>query len=253
MCFKVWRWSWSLLFTDRWSGWYLHHLSMWLMIPHFWQRLSYSPQWRSCPGLSWAVCSWSPRSRSPLGCPKARCSQAWGLPGQQGTLAKSCMARHVYHGLLSSSGCEKGPGAEPPKPGVLSRVNPYSVIDITPLQEDQPPPPDLDAEGEGGGPHVPSGYCVPVPCGYAVPCSLPLLLPAYSSPVLPAPPAEPAGRGPRGCAPASFSQRPTSCVSVPPCRPFMGGRLSAVRLSSGSPGSWNQGVQVGIRENQEGH
>ncbi|OWK00336.1 hypothetical protein Celaphus_00019205 [Cervus elaphus hippelaphus] len=89
-------------------------------------------------------------------------------------------------------GCEKGPGAEPPKPGVLSRVNPYSVIDITPLQEDQPPPPDLDAEGEGGGPHVPSGYCVPVPCGYAVPCSLPLLLPAYSSPVLPAPPAEPA-------------------------------------------------------------
>ncbi|KAB0350825.1 hypothetical protein FD754_015682 [Muntiacus muntjak] len=84
-------------------------------------------------------------------------------------------------GVDAPARCEKGPGAEPPKPGVLSRVNPYSVIDITPLQEDQPPPPDPDAEGEGGGPHVPSGYCVPVPCGYAVPCSLPLLLPAYSS------------------------------------------------------------------------
>lgn len=106
------------------------------------------------------------------------------------------MAGRVCHGLLSSSGCEKGPGAEPLKPGVLSRVNPYSVIDITPLQEDQPPPPDPDAEGEGGGLHVPSGYSVPVPCGYAVPSSLPLLLPAYTSPVLPAPPADPAGRGP---------------------------------------------------------
>ncbi|XP_010831714.1 PREDICTED: rho guanine nucleotide exchange factor 10 [Bison bison bison] len=88
-------------------------------------------------------------------------------------------------------GCEKGPGVEPLKPGVPSRVNPYSVIDITPLQEDQPPPPDPDAEGEGGGLHVPSGYLVPVPCGYAVPSSLPLLLPAYTSPVLPAPPADP--------------------------------------------------------------
>uniref|UniRef100_A0A8C2RST6 Rho guanine nucleotide exchange factor 10 n=1 Tax=Capra hircus TaxID=9925 RepID=A0A8C2RST6_CAPHI len=104
----------------------------------------------------------------------------------------SWMAGRVCHGLLSSSGCEKGPGAEPLKPGVLSRVNPYSVIDITPLQEDQPPPPDPDAEGEGGGLHVPSGYSVPVPCGYAVPSSLPLLLPAYTSPVLPAPPADPA-------------------------------------------------------------
>ncbi|XP_055272294.1 rho guanine nucleotide exchange factor 10 isoform X3 [Moschus berezovskii] len=89
-------------------------------------------------------------------------------------------------------GCEKGPGAEPLKPGVPSRVNPYSVIDITPLQEDQPLPPDPDAEAEGGGLHVPSGYSVPVPCGYAVPSSLPLLLPAYTSPVLPTPPADPA-------------------------------------------------------------
>uniref|UniRef100_A0A452E1T1 Rho guanine nucleotide exchange factor 10 n=1 Tax=Capra hircus TaxID=9925 RepID=A0A452E1T1_CAPHI len=80
-------------------------------------------------------------------------------------------------------------------PAAVGPFNPYSVIDITPLQEDQPPPPDPDAEGEGGGLHVPSGYSVPVPCGYAVPSSLPLLLPAYTSPVLPAPPADPAGRG----------------------------------------------------------
>uniref|UniRef100_A0A8C2RUY0 Rho guanine nucleotide exchange factor 10 n=1 Tax=Capra hircus TaxID=9925 RepID=A0A8C2RUY0_CAPHI len=77
-------------------------------------------------------------------------------------------------------------------PAAVGPFNPYSVIDITPLQEDQPPPPDPDAEGEGGGLHVPSGYSVPVPCGYAVPSSLPLLLPAYTSPVLPAPPADPA-------------------------------------------------------------
>ncbi|XP_068388048.1 rho guanine nucleotide exchange factor 10 isoform X5 [Eschrichtius robustus] len=97
----------------------------------------------------------------------------------------------------AGSGHENGTGAdadtlaEPLRPGVPTRVNPYSVIDITPLHEDQPPPPDVEAEGEGGGLHVPSGYSVPVPCGYAVPSGLPLLLPAYSSPVLtPAGPAE---------------------------------------------------------------
>uniref|UniRef100_A0A8C2RSV1 Rho guanine nucleotide exchange factor 10 n=1 Tax=Capra hircus TaxID=9925 RepID=A0A8C2RSV1_CAPHI len=93
-------------------------------------------------------------------------------------------------------------GADAPataEPKIYPVVNPYSVIDITPLQEDQPPPPDPDAEGEGGGLHVPSGYSVPVPCGYAVPSSLPLLLPAYTSPVLPAPPADPAGRGQEFC------------------------------------------------------
>lgn len=64
-----------------------------------------------------------------------------------------------------------------------ARVNPYSVIDIAPFQDEQPLPPDADAEDDGGSQPVPSGYSVPVPCGYAVPCSLPLLLPAYSSPV----------------------------------------------------------------------
>lgn len=67
---------------------------------------------------------------------------------------------------------------------VPTRVNPYSVIDITPFQEDQPSSPDANVEEEGVGLRVPSGYSVPVPCGYAVPSNLPLLLPAYSSPVI---------------------------------------------------------------------
>ncbi|XP_075454332.1 rho guanine nucleotide exchange factor 10 isoform X2 [Ascaphus truei] len=68
----------------------------------------------------------------------------------------------------------------PPK-----KVNPYSVIDIAPFQEvdmslsQEPVSPD-----ESTGAWVPSGYAVPVPCGYAVPSNLPLLLPAYSTPVI---------------------------------------------------------------------
>lgn len=67
---------------------------------------------------------------------------------------------------------------------VPTKVNPYSVIDITPFQEDQPPSPETNTEEEVAGLRVPSGYSVPVPCGYAVPSNLPLLLPAYSSPVI---------------------------------------------------------------------
>ncbi|XP_047404090.1 rho guanine nucleotide exchange factor 10 isoform X2 [Sciurus carolinensis] len=74
--------------------------------------------------------------------------------------------------------------AEPAPLAVPTRVNPYSVIDITPFQEDRPPSPDLNAEEEAVGLHVPSGYSVPVPCGYAVPSSLPLLQPAYCSPAI---------------------------------------------------------------------
>ncbi|KAM6150008.1 rho guanine nucleotide exchange factor 10 isoform 2-T2 [Erethizon dorsatum] len=91
---------------------------------------------------------------------------------------------------VSPEGGDKGPGAEalagaePAKLMVPAKVNPYSVIDITPLQEDTLPPSDPPAEEDGVGLHVPSGYLVPVPCGYAVPCSLPVLLPAYSSPVI---------------------------------------------------------------------
>ncbi|XP_032324248.1 rho guanine nucleotide exchange factor 10 isoform X8 [Camelus ferus] len=81
-------------------------------------------------------------------------------------------------------GADAAAPAEPPKLMVPPRVNPYSVIDITPFQEDPPLPADADAQEEPAGLHVPSGYSVPVPCGYAVPSNLPLLLPAYCSPVV---------------------------------------------------------------------
>lgn len=87
-------------------------------------------------------------------------------------------------GSGGEDGADMGVPAEPTKLGVPARVNPYSVIDITPFQEDPPAPPDPEAEEEGVSLHVPSGYSVPVPCGYAVPSSLPALLPAYSSPVV---------------------------------------------------------------------
>ncbi|XP_037668590.1 rho guanine nucleotide exchange factor 10 isoform X3 [Choloepus didactylus] len=90
----------------------------------------------------------------------------------------------------SSIGDENGTGTEtivlvePTKVAVPTKVNPYSVIDITPFQEDQVLTPDSNAEEESLSHHVPSGYSVPVPCGYAVPFNLPLILPAYSSPVI---------------------------------------------------------------------
>ncbi|XP_028622235.1 rho guanine nucleotide exchange factor 10 isoform X2 [Grammomys surdaster] len=84
----------------------------------------------------------------------------------------------------NGTGAEPAPEAEPAKLVAPTKVNPYSVIDITPFQEDQPPSPDANTEEEGVGLRVPSGYSVPVPCGYAVPSNLPLLLPAYSSPVI---------------------------------------------------------------------
>ncbi|XP_036156249.1 rho guanine nucleotide exchange factor 10-like isoform X3 [Myotis myotis] len=99
-------------------------------------------------------------------------------------------AGHVGAAAPTSSGGEDGTGTdkgapvEPTKLGVPARVNPYSIIDITPFQEEQPAPPDPEAQEEGVSLHVPSGYSVPVPCGYAVPSNLPALLPAYSSPVI---------------------------------------------------------------------
>ncbi|KAG8581814.1 hypothetical protein GDO81_007815 [Engystomops pustulosus] len=83
--------------------------------------------------------------------------------------------------------CEAIPQDSPAQAEVTAapkKVNPYSVIDITPFQEGestvQEPPPGE----ESSSPRVPSGYSVPVPCGYAVPSNLPLLLPAYSTPVI---------------------------------------------------------------------
>ncbi|XP_073075341.1 rho guanine nucleotide exchange factor 10 isoform X2 [Manis javanica] len=93
-------------------------------------------------------------------------------------------------GAARSSGGEDGLGddsmvsLDPAAVLVPTRVNPYSVIDITPFREEQPPSPDPEAEDGGTSLHIPSGYSIPVPCGYAVPSSLPVLLPAYSSPII---------------------------------------------------------------------
>ncbi|XP_061478881.1 rho guanine nucleotide exchange factor 10 isoform X2 [Rhineura floridana] len=67
---------------------------------------------------------------------------------------------------------------------VLPRVNPYSVITISPMQEKEPSSPQPSPQDGSISPSVSSGYSVPVPCGYAVPSNLPLILPAYSSPVI---------------------------------------------------------------------
>ncbi|XP_074065646.1 rho guanine nucleotide exchange factor 10 isoform X6 [Macrotis lagotis] len=67
---------------------------------------------------------------------------------------------------------------------VPMKVNPYSVINITPFQEKEQLLPDPSAEEESSSPSMPSVYSVPVPCGYAVPSNLPLILPAYSSPII---------------------------------------------------------------------
>ncbi|XP_077394922.1 rho guanine nucleotide exchange factor 10 isoform X2 [Festucalex cinctus] len=78
-------------------------------------------------------------------------------------------------------------------PRSSSKVNPYSVIDITPLepQHDRSSSPSEPGEpkeqvGEAnsspGG--ITSGYSVPVPCGYATPSGVPLITPAYTTPVI---------------------------------------------------------------------
>ncbi|KAF3825619.1 hypothetical protein GH733_005601, partial [Mirounga leonina] len=82
------------------------------------------------------------------------------------------------------TGADTDAPAEPPAREVPTRASPYSVIDIAPFQEEQCLPADPGPEDGCLSLPVPSGYSVPVPCGYAVPCNLPLLLPAYSSPVV---------------------------------------------------------------------
>ncbi|XP_034078182.1 rho guanine nucleotide exchange factor 10 isoform X3 [Gymnodraco acuticeps] len=77
------------------------------------------------------------------------------------------------------------------------KVNPYSVIDINPFQLQQlelqqgPSSPVEPKEREGevldilstpAG--ITSGYSVPVPCGYATPSGVPLITPAYTTPVI---------------------------------------------------------------------
>ncbi|XP_053142146.1 rho guanine nucleotide exchange factor 10 isoform X3 [Hemicordylus capensis] len=80
---------------------------------------------------------------------------------------------------------EKTQGAEANGEVALPRVNPYSVITISPMQEKEPSlSPEPGPQDGSISPTLSSGYSVPVPCGYAVPSNLPLILPAYSSPVI---------------------------------------------------------------------
>uniref|UniRef100_A0A8B9RGL5 Rho guanine nucleotide exchange factor 10 n=1 Tax=Astyanax mexicanus TaxID=7994 RepID=A0A8B9RGL5_ASTMX len=73
-----------------------------------------------------------------------------------------------------------------------TKVNPYSVIDITPIQQQissqLSSSPSKDNEGNSqespSSPNVPSGYSVPVPCGYATPSNVPIITPAYTTPVI---------------------------------------------------------------------
>ncbi|XP_055718872.1 rho guanine nucleotide exchange factor 10-like isoform X2 [Salvelinus fontinalis] len=93
-----------------------------------------------------------------------------------------------------------------PRTTSQKKVNPYSVIEITPLQLQQleqqhGPVPTSSSPGERVGGEgeregkgqdvppaspllVPSGYSVPVPCGYATPSGVPLITPAYTTPVI---------------------------------------------------------------------
>ncbi|XP_069462192.1 rho guanine nucleotide exchange factor 10 isoform X2 [Ambystoma mexicanum] len=85
----------------------------------------------------------------------------------------------------SNGECKDNSSADVKKEGARNKVNPYSVIDITPLQEtDENSSQELSCPEESTSPRVPSGYSVPVPCGYAVPSNLPLILPTYSTPVI---------------------------------------------------------------------
>ncbi|XP_066091355.1 rho guanine nucleotide exchange factor 10 isoform X6 [Saccopteryx bilineata] len=107
-----------------------------------------------------------------------------GAPGAVTANPTGTQAASHSSGGEDGTGTDVGVPAELTKLGVPARVNPYSVIDITPFQEEQTPPPAPEAVEESAILPVPSGYSVPVPCGYAVPSSLPALLPAYSSPVI---------------------------------------------------------------------
>ncbi|TNN82999.1 Rho guanine nucleotide exchange factor 10 [Liparis tanakae] len=104
-------------------------------------------------------------------------------------------------GQDASTDAPHPPHAVPRSPS-QGKANPYSVIDITPLQLQQleqqhehPHGPSSGAcsptEPQGGSQDVPSspvgiasGYSVPVPCGYATPSGVPLITPAYSTPVI---------------------------------------------------------------------
>uniref|UniRef100_A0A674N8P9 Rho guanine nucleotide exchange factor 10 n=1 Tax=Takifugu rubripes TaxID=31033 RepID=A0A674N8P9_TAKRU len=79
----------------------------------------------------------------------------------------------------ASTGWEDKEASDPPqsapKSAPQSKVNPYSVIEINPLHHQLP-----DTSHVG----VTSVYSVPVPPGYATPSNVPLITPAYTTPVI---------------------------------------------------------------------
>lgn len=80
---------------------------------------------------------------------------------------------------------EKLQTSEPATEGIPAKVNPYSVINISPIQDKDPSSsPEPSPPEECASPSLSGGYSVPVPCGYAVPSNLPLIVPAYCSPVI---------------------------------------------------------------------
>uniref|UniRef100_A0ACB8GDL0 Rho guanine nucleotide exchange factor 10 n=1 Tax=Sphaerodactylus townsendi TaxID=933632 RepID=A0ACB8GDL0_9SAUR len=82
------------------------------------------------------------------------------------------------------TGTEKTQRAEANSEGAVPRVNPYSVITISLVQEKELSSPESSPQDGSISPSLSGGYSVPVPCGYAVPSNIPLILPAYSSPVI---------------------------------------------------------------------
>ncbi|KAI7804391.1 rho guanine nucleotide exchange factor 10 [Triplophysa rosa] len=110
------------------------------------------------------------------------------IPAAEGTTGAA-----VYSQSEGNSGASAVPNlATTSKP----KVNPYSVIDIAPIQQQllpeqsAPPfsPPANESEGDiqdvPSSPGLPSGYSVPVPCGYATPSNVPVITPAYTTPVI---------------------------------------------------------------------
>uniref|UniRef100_A0A096MAX9 Rho guanine nucleotide exchange factor 10 n=1 Tax=Poecilia formosa TaxID=48698 RepID=A0A096MAX9_POEFO len=69
-------------------------------------------------------------------------------------------------------------------PTPMSKVNPYSVIDITPIQLQQEQQHGPSSSTSSPRESITSGYSVPVPCGYATPSGVPLITPAYTTPVI---------------------------------------------------------------------
>ncbi|XP_029983401.1 rho guanine nucleotide exchange factor 10 isoform X2 [Sphaeramia orbicularis] len=102
-------------------------------------------------------------------------------------------------GKTGSDGQDMSSEAVPKTTSSQGKVNPYSVIDITPLQLQQleqqhgvssltsspVEPKEREVQDIHSGPGgITSGYSVPVPCGYATPSGVPLITPAYTTPVI---------------------------------------------------------------------